>query len=35
MHAANSLPARPLNKIPQDVLCPGSDALAKLQARYR
>jgi len=35
MHAANSLPARPLNTIPQDMLCPGSDALAKLQARYR
>ena len=35
MHAANSLPSTPLNALPQDVLCPGSDALAKLQARYR
>jgi 2-oxoglutarate ferredoxin oxidoreductase subunit beta len=35
MHAANSLPATPLNALAHDVLCPGSDALTKLQKRYR
>jgi 2-oxoglutarate ferredoxin oxidoreductase subunit beta len=35
MHAANSLPAAPLNGLPFDQLCPGSEALTALQKRYR
>ena len=35
MHAANNLPAMPLNALPFDALNPGAAALASLQKRYR
>ncbi len=34
MHAANKLPAKPLNQLPHDALCPGSAGLGKLLRGY-
>jgi 2-oxoglutarate/2-oxoacid ferredoxin oxidoreductase subunit beta len=35
MHAINGTTAAPLSQLPYQALCPGSEALAKLQQRYR
>ncbi|HZF30330.1 MAG TPA: 2-oxoacid:ferredoxin oxidoreductase subunit beta [Gammaproteobacteria bacterium] len=35
MHTVNGTIAAPLNQLPHETLCPGAEALAKLQARYR
>jgi 2-oxoglutarate ferredoxin oxidoreductase subunit beta len=35
MHAINGTTATPLSQLPYKALCPGSEALAKLQQRYR
>ncbi len=35
MHDANKTIATPLTELPYGDLCPGADALADLQARYR
>jgi 2-oxoglutarate ferredoxin oxidoreductase subunit beta len=35
MHEINQLPDQPLNRVGFDRLCPGSETLGKLQARFR
>ncbi len=35
MHELNNTPSEPLAHLPYEKLCPGSAALAELQAEYR
>ncbi len=35
LHAVNGTTAVPLNVVPYEALCPGADALAALQKRFR